>query len=183
LNGSLYYPASGFDGRPVQLLGGFLHSFIYVDYGVGREGLAAAIESAGFCGYRLAGRNPLKQTDLAPNGWHPTIPERFHHDVARFQQLNRDWVRPPFAEWLVFDRLADFGEDHGPERFSLLYVGADGVATYQALYLQNRAGPEVLAIIQPGTGFGGAYTDFRDPQGFLADVVLRMGQEMKRQER
>lgn len=29
LENSLYYPASGIDGRPVQYLSGFVHSFIY----------------------------------------------------------------------------------------------------------------------------------------------------------
>lgn len=33
LQHSLYYPAAGFDGRPVRYLGGKIHSFVYVDYG------------------------------------------------------------------------------------------------------------------------------------------------------
>ena len=89
--------------------------------------------------------------------------------------MRGQWVRPPFGEWLVFEREAGVAEDHGPERFSLVYVGADGVASYQALYLQNEVAPEVLAIIQPGTGWGGSYTDFRRPDGFLAEVVRLMG--------
>jgi hypothetical protein len=55
-----------------------------------------------------------------------------------------------------------------------VYVGGDGVATYQALYLQQKVAPLVLAIIQPGHGFGLNYTNFEDPQGFLADTALRM---------
>ena len=75
---------------------------------------------------------------------------------------------------MIFQRLPGFDEFHGPERFSLLFICADGVATYLDLYVGNRVVPLVLAIIQPGTGFGGNYTDFRDPNGLLAHVVLKM---------
>jgi len=47
------------------------------------------------------------------------------------------------------------------------------VAAYQALYWQNHTAPVVLAIIQPGHGFGGNYTDFTDPNGFFAWVILK----------
>ncbi len=82
------------------------------------------------------------------------------------------FVKPPFANWYIFDRESKLGEAHGPQRFSLVYICADGVETYQALYWQNRIAPKVLTIIQPGTGFGGNYTDFRDPDGFFAWTVL-----------
>ena len=33
LRNSLFYPSSAFDGDPVKHLAGYIHSFIYVDYG------------------------------------------------------------------------------------------------------------------------------------------------------
>ena len=48
------------------------------------------------------------------------------------------------------ERDDDFGEDHGPERFSLLYVRGEGVATFAGLYAANKVSPKALAIIQPG---------------------------------
>jgi hypothetical protein len=86
---------------------------------------------------------------------------------------NTPSVREGFAEWYIFDRKPEFGEAHGPTRFSLVYVGYDGVATYQTLYYPNKIAPLVLAIIQSGNGFGGNYTDFRDPDGFFAWTVLK----------
>jgi hypothetical protein len=58
------------------------------------------------------------------------------------------------------ERDDDFGEDHGPERFSLLYVRGEGVATFAGLYAANKVSPKALAIIQPGHGFGGNWTNF-----------------------
>jgi hypothetical protein len=53
----------------------------------------------------------------------------------------------------------------------LLYIGGEGVATYQALYWSNKTAPKALAIIQPGTGFGLNWTDFREQGAPLNWVV------------
>jgi hypothetical protein len=41
---------------------------------------------------------------------------------------------------------------HGPARFSLLFVGGEEVATYQALYWGNKVTATTIAIVQLGTG-------------------------------
>lgn len=55
----------------------------------------------------------------------------------------------------------------------MLYIGGEGVATYQALYWANKKTAKAVAIIQPGTGFGFNWTDFRDRKGAFAWVVLQ----------
>jgi hypothetical protein len=166
LSGSLYYPSSSFDGDPIAYLGGNHHSFVYVDYGEERNGLLAALEDPGFLGYRVLCNRPVLEAELTPNGWSPVIPD------GRLRRPPPGWVRHPFCEWVILQRNADFPNDHGPERFSLLFLCAEGVATFQALYVGNRVAPGTVAIIQPGTGFGGNWTDFADPEGPLAEAVL-----------
>jgi hypothetical protein len=157
----------------VQFLGGFIHSFIYVDYGNEEQAVDAEAQAHGFLGYHLVGSKNLSERDLAPNGWRPHVPPNFQNQMRRFTSIRAEgFVRNPFATWHIFDRDDDKGEDHGPQRFSLVYLCADGVAAYQALYWPNHTAPEVLAIIQPGHGFGGNYTDFTDPDGFFAWTVL-----------
>jgi hypothetical protein len=170
LERSLYYPASGFDGRPVQFLAGFVHSFIYVDYGLEQKQLDRELIANGFLGYRIAGRKKLSEADLVPYNWTPTIHERFIGESTRVSEGCR---RRPFAVWFVFERLPEFDNSHGPSRFSFVYICDDGVAVYEALYLTRGIAPMVLAIIQPGYGFGGNYTDFTNPEGLLAEAVLR----------
>lgn len=173
LQHSLYYPAAGIDGRPVQFLAGFIHSFIYVDYGKQDADVNEATQLAGFLGYRVAGRKRLQKDDLAPAGWTPTVPQQFREEVYNFAQGHiQEWLKRPFADWYIFDRESGMDENHGPQRFSLIYICGDGIATYQALYWQNRTAPVVLTIIQPGFGFGGNYTEFCDPDRFLAWTVL-----------
>lgn len=163
LRGSLYYPASGIDGRPVQYLSGFVYSFVYADYSYTAEELNNIVHEAGFTGYFPALRKKLSPNDLGLSD------EIKPHGIP---PLN-DFVQCPFTSWYIFEREPTFGPEHGPERFSLLFLGAEGVAVYETLYLRNAIVPKVIAIISPGTGFGGNYTDFRDPNGLLASVMRR----------
>lgn len=166
LAGSVYYPACEFDGDPVRYLGGNFHSFVYVDYGVGRDRLLQNLD--GFRGYRVAASRDVGEPELTPNGWTPRFPRTSDGDPRR----RADWIKAPFGIWSIYQRSEDFGSDHGPDRFSLLYIGGDGVATFQALYDGNRVAPAVVAVIQPGHGFGGNWTNFEDAEGMFARSVL-----------
>lgn len=171
LSGSLYYPACGLDGEPVKHLAGLVHSFVYVDYGRDREQVISSLENPGtsFRGYRLADFRDLAERDLVPNGWEPHPPER---RLDGNPERGRPFARKPFSAWFLLEREKEFGPDHGPERFCLLYVCADGSAAFQALYHGNCCAPEVIALINPGLGFGGNWTNFRDPSQVLGRSVL-----------
>ena len=161
LYNSVYYPASAFDGGiirdcNVNRKDWDVLSFVYVDY---KETPRSLVETEMPRGYRLLGMRQLKEEELVPNGWTPQLPpsfdmEHYQHAVGHFAN------KRPFATWMVFERLPEFGEEHGPKRFSLLFLCADGVAAYQALYWTHDMHPRAIAIIQPGTGFGGNWTDF-----------------------
>jgi hypothetical protein len=166
LEGSVYYPACGVDGDPIKYLGGNFHSFVYVDYGVGRRALQDELET--FRGYRVFASRPVREQELVPQGWTPRFPKGY---VPQRSPL-RSWIKQPFAEWILYERLGSFPETHGPPRFSLLYIGGDGAASYQALYHGNDATPAVVVVIRPGTGFGGNWTDFRSRHDILAWSVL-----------
>ena len=76
LENSLYYPACDIDGLPVEYLAGLVHSFIYVDYAVGRERIASRLEGRrgrNFRGYRLIGMRDVSRSELTPTGWHPSV--------------------------------------------------------------------------------------------------------------
>lgn len=168
LRGSLFYPASWFDGDPVQHLGGHIHSFVYADYGVDEDAFERALRAPGFRGYRILGKRAVDEKCLVGRNWDP---ESVHPEerprVELFQASGT-----PFCTWVVFERLPDFNEWHGPFRFSLLYWCQEGVTAFQKLYVSRRLAPKGVAIIQPGYGFGGNWTDFFAPEGMLARVVL-----------
>ncbi len=168
LRNSLYYPSSGFDGDPVKYLGGNLLSFVYVDYGFTREEFTNAIAKSGFVGYSKIATRFVKKQELIPIGWQPTLPIDNDEDPGRFQYFAKE----PFCAWLLFQRAESVPVSHGPKRFSFLYLCADGVAAYQALFLANSTHPKAVAIIQPGIAFGHNWTDFENPKRIFARTVL-----------
>lgn len=171
LRDSLYYPASGFDGDPVRYLAGNVLSFIFVDYGRSEEELTAELIDPRnrFRGYELVARRSVTERELAPQGWTPSLPTPADGEPSRC----RDWMKPPFCSWSILQRVNGVPPSHGPRRFSLLYLCADGVAAFQALYVANRESPAVVAVIQPGHGFGANWTNYEDPEQILARSVLQ----------
>ena len=175
LSNSLYYPACDIDGGVIRycnerfnLFG--ICSYVYADYTAGEDRLQANINS--FRGYHLIAKRILSPTDIgADKPLH--MPDGI--DMQEYLKYQSEWKQ--FGLWAVFERDKNFGELHGPERFSLIYLGAEGAATYSGLYLNNHISPKALAIIQPGTSFGFNWTDFRDWKAPLARTI-RMGRTL-----
>ncbi len=165
LDHCVYYPAAGLDGDPVKYLGKDFQSFVYVDYGVGREPVLTDLPN--FNGYQLFSHREVLQDELIPHGWVPPELQPGDGDPTR----TADFIRPPFAIWAIYDRKAAVSPEHGPERFSLLYIGGDGAATYHSLFYSHKVAPAVVAVIQPGHGFGRNWTNFEDPNQVLARLV------------
>lgn len=175
LKDSLFYPSCDIDGELIRYCN--MHfdqlgicSFVYADYAAGRERLIENIDT--FRGYHLLATRELGPADVGADK-NLQRPEGIGiDDYGRYQD---HWQ--PFGQWAVYERDGDYGPDHGPIRFSLLYLGAEGVAAYSGLYLNNRITPKGLAIIQPGHGFGLNWTDFTAPDGPLTRTIT-MGKSM-----
>lgn len=170
LDGSLYYPSCGTDGRPVQYLGQWFRSFVYVDYGYSRDMFLDELATRPFLKYQVLGTRSISASELVPNGWiQPWLTSTETEEVTRYPDHR---VGEPFCEWVILEREASVLSNFGPERFSLLYLNADGAAAYEALYVGNALRAGAIAVIQPGHGFGRNWTDFTDPQAVLARVVM-----------
>lgn len=170
LANSLYYPSSGRDGDPVRYLAGLVHSFIYVDYAIEHDDMLASMHHNhhGFNGYSILCCRDVSEKELTPEGWQ-SLP--LNHSDGNPEKY-RDMMKPPCSIWAIYQRNQGLDDTHGPERFSFLYICGDGVATFQALYHGNKCAPDVVAIIQPGTGFGRNWTDFENPSMIFARSVL-----------
>lgn len=171
LENSLYYPCSGFDGAPMKYFAGNVHSFVYIDYGVSKDGCEAEM-SKGLLGYHLKHYEDISENQLAPNGMKIMVyPDQ---EEMKSLEFHRSFMKEPFAQWAVYERDTDLSESHGPSRISLLFICGDGALTYQTLYLQNGIVPTIMAVIQPGHGFGGNYTNFySNDKLFYKSVIYR----------
>lgn len=127
----------------------------------------------GFLGYDIAGMRYIARHELAPNRWRPSLPTKADFTAACPDSIRENLINiKPFCVWSVLQRREEYPDSHGPSRFSFLYICADGVAAFQALYIANHAFPKAVAIIQPGHGFGGNWTNFGDPDQIFARTVL-----------
>ncbi|MBA7580284.1 hypothetical protein ES708_22175 [subsurface metagenome] len=68
----------------------------------------------------------------------------------------------PFALWAVYE--LDTQNPSGKiNRFSILHIGGEACATFDAIYIGNKINPLAVVILNPGEGYGDNWTIFRDP--------------------
>jgi hypothetical protein len=145
----LFYPGSGADGSPIAFFNQRheIHCAVYADYGIPLSELKAMLEDPvnRFRGYEMIVQQKLQERDWVPTGWQPREDIRARSNTSRHLQ----GALEPFGYFVVFQRQADFGPEHGAERFALLFLGADGIATYDALWCQaERPDPPQIVVIQ-----------------------------------
>jgi hypothetical protein len=197
LTGCLFYPSSGVDLRPIRLYG--IQSAVYADYGWTQQDVEKTIFDDGFRGFDLLGHVWLNIDDLIPEPHKPDFFEQEqdkhlerppagphslenhfdwgHADPRRLEMEKEKRAKTPFVSWYVFEkRRTDQGSTEN-RRVSLLYCGAEAIAVFQQLFGKRNLAPDYIAIIRPGTGFGGNWTDFRDEQGLLAKSVRKVASE------
>lgn len=176
LRRSLYYPACGLDGDPVRFLAGRVQSFVYADCWRAPGDVRKSLYSPdhAFKGYECLFDHDVSPRELGLCSWaamyrprHPDWKDRH----TSFHRLEAHAGRDGFGIWSIFRRLPAFPVSHGPEYFSLLYLGTEGVTTYLHLYGVRRTAPRILVLMKSGFGFGGNWIRFDDPGGPLAGSV------------
>ena len=148
---TVYYPGSGSDGQPLRLFAqpAAAHCFIYVDCGLERQTIVQELAGSPFAGYECLARIAVSERELVPNG------------CRRHACLYVGTPVEPFCFLEVLQRDRDHGEDHGPERIAVLFLGTDGFATFDALYGQGQPGVlRPFAVVVQDHGFGGATARF-----------------------
>jgi hypothetical protein len=155
----VYYPGSGTDRQPVKLFGSThsAHCFVYADYGVDRPTVEAELEHPGhrFRGYHTVARVNLTERDFSPRGWTPHVGPA---EVARERYPSALASAFGFLEVLERDQERDDG--HGARRLAILFLGADGIAAYDALFCQEDSVSAPFALVLQDHGFGGNYDRF-----------------------
>lgn len=168
----VFYPGSGFDGHAVKVFGGShsAHCFVYADYGASRAEIQRHLEAGNkeaFSGYKTIARFELSKEMIAASNF------RQHASAEQVEKF-RNSLRHPYEVYgflEVLERYAPFTDDHGPERIAVMFLGADGHATYDALFCQdNQVAP--FAVLLQDHGFGGNWSDF-GVAGVMHDIARK----------
>lgn len=162
LRESVFYPASGVDGRPVQWLVGNFWSFVCVDFGVTSKRILDGLKGKyeGFPGYHPIACRRFGSREI------PSRDRMIANPPADSNWPRELRIRTPFAIWAIMERMPtpEFGPGHGPDRFSLLYIGSDARTSFEILYTANSIAPAVVSII--------GWAEFENPLCLLAQTVL-----------
>lgn len=171
----VYYPGAGTDGHPVKLFGAShcAHCFVYADYGVTQPRLETELADPrhGFRGYHCLDRLQLCERDLVPNAWSAHI-ARDEAPVSRFSSV----AASPFGFLEILERAPDLDDTHGARRIAVLFLGADGIAAYDALFCQGGGNSSPFAVLLEDHGFGGNYDRFG--QGGMLERIARHGNRL-----
>ena len=155
----VFYPGSGTDGHAVKVFGSShsSHCFVYADYLVSEASIRAALSTGGgFLGYRSINRTTVHPEQLSVAQWSP------HITATEFNELDS---RYPYRRARTYgflemlERIEHLNDAHGPQRLAILFLGADGHATYDALFCQQGQRAPFAVLIQDH-GFSGNYSDW-----------------------
>jgi hypothetical protein len=133
------------------------HCFIYADYSVSSAEVKAELAhpTRRFLGYHTFTRIQLVEQDLSPRGWTRHVePGELPANAYAFSGIE------PYGFLEVLDRDDGLDEAHGARRLGVMFLGADGVATYDALFCQADGTPAPYATVVVDHGFGGNYDRF-----------------------
>jgi hypothetical protein len=170
----VFYPGSGSDGHPVEVFGAShsAHCFVYADYGAREKDIRSELDSAhsGFRGYRSLARIALRPEDLAPPNWtrHLTLEE-----AAGVKQSRGITPAEVYGFAEILERHIELDDPHGPSRLAIVFLGADGHASYDALFCQPK-GQSPFAVLVQDHGFAGNYSDW-GAGGITSNIAERTG--------
>lgn len=168
LKNSTFYPASGADATDIEGLSTCCNSFVHVDYSISESEIKRALsEDFTAVGYKLIGLKHITEKELTPNGFTPNNFPLKDSEKERINYLEQaKKLQNPFCYWAIYEIDETFtGKTTGKiNRFSLLHIGGEACATFDALYVNNGINPTGVAILNPSEGCGDNWTKFTDPE-------------------
>ena len=160
---TVFYPGHGDDGHPIKVFGGShsAHCFVMADYSYSQETIEQQLNDPtfGFIGYQRLAQIQLHEHEFIKDGWIQHVEPNTHwrnQDIYSSAPIKDH----SFGFLEILQRKDDFDETHGAERLAILFLGADGHATYDALYCQTYSEAPPYAILLQDHGFGGNYNKF-----------------------
>ena len=143
----VYYPGAGTDGSPIRTfnIAHAAHVFVYVDYGYNKQKIDSELSDDAFIGYHLHHEQEVSERELTPRTFRSHITNEEKRKAASGYDMS---IRPEegFALLKIYERNEDYTDEHGSQRFAILYVGADANLTYDVLFGNTDRSPYACVI-------------------------------------
>jgi hypothetical protein len=143
----VYYPGAGTDGSPIRTFNTAhaTHVFVYVDYGYDKQKIDSELSDDAFVGYHLHHEQAVTRNELLPCAFHSHVSNEEMRFAASGYNMS---IRPEdgFALLKIYERNEDYTDDHGAERFAILYIGADANLTYDVLFGNTDRSPYACVV-------------------------------------
>ncbi len=132
----VYYPGSRMDASAIAVFGlsGGAHCFLMVDYLMPESEIEEVLRDGWIDGYEVVSSVPVSRNRLfraVPPSCHLTSEEQSDAAV-RSRMFN---PIAPYARFVVLQRIG--GDER--ERFAVLFLCADGIATFDSVFCSKRA--------------------------------------------
>jgi hypothetical protein len=159
LNGSVFYPCSGLDGAPIKYVGKTFQRFFYADYFTRKSDFFWDCQAGGCRGYTTSSVEELDVRTALGCSWEEIAQE----SPETIRELPFKWhPENAFLALARFEREPSYSDDHGPERFELLFAQCEAIALFRATYGRYGVVPGCLAHIRPGLSFGGNFRGYTE---------------------
>ena len=143
----VYYPGAGTDGSPIRTFNTAhaAHVFVYVDYGYDKQKIDSELSDDAFVGYHLHHEQDVTKNELLPRAFLSHVTEEERQVAILGYDMS---IRPEdgFALLKIYERNEEFGEEHGAQRFAILYIGADANLTYDVLFGNTDRSPYACVV-------------------------------------
>lgn len=173
----VYYPGSAWDWHPLEVFGGSrsAHCFIYADYLQPEDEVIGHLQGEyGLGGYHILDSIRISESALrrvAPWRRHFLTPEEQRRAAEGTREFRRRDAPDSYARLVVLER--DPSQSDGADRLAILFLGADGHATFEAIFANGNA-PDLFGFLLQEHGWGGNYD--RWGRDGLCDKIMQRAQ-------
>lgn len=166
----VYYPGAWIDGTPICMFNKAhaVHVFVYVDYGYSKEKIDSALSNDAFRGYHFHHEQEVTENELLPRNLIYHVTEEEMRKAASGYDMSIP-TNEGFAILKIYERDDGLDEEHGAERFAILYIGGDANATYDVLFGNTNRSPYACVVC---ANMGSGYTCF-DEKSLIARIAER----------
>lgn len=164
-NRVLFYPGAGTDGQPIKAFNTThtLHTYLYSDYWMSLDGARRIYENDKVKGY--------VPYDIIMFPIEELMPATISADLCVDHKWNKEYP-DKFCTMCIYERISEYDDNHGAERFALIYTNEDAYRVFNITFHPRNRIPAPYAIVLQEHGFGGNYDKWgRD--GLLEKIAIK----------